>query len=495
MPVEFVAAELKNTLLAPHIAEGSHVGQVKCEAKLIVVAHRAKSEAAEFEDDAAAIKIVIRLEGSVLEKTGELVEADGSGDIDAAAVDVAITGQNSELVKARGRRGCQDSIDQGRLGRNLQVKIAGPEVDSAETVVEEYVARVNGAMFGVVLQIPLDVGGQSHVLNPEAGNDGRGVSRLSQERDAGKLHSGSQHVGLTGDDGAAEGRIEKVFLRDFPSGDLTSLRGGGTGEHRVGFFLFLTRAAEINVLVGHAGKRGDTRSQAAPGNVRGGAFGVETSDEAVLHLVGIAQHVAIVKTHKAVEIVYPGHVAVNHARLDDVLELLAEDFTLKDLFEGGRTKLEAALESFAVDGIIGSDANPGAIFHQALGVCSIADSDLGAQSPAMEEFRQGGTRLDIETADRTSGLKRGLVPGNAFEGSLESPVERGIADFAVHARGLKAGQMKDGNFIAGGEAEEILITGAHDVERITITGAGGEADGLNLRGNRGGVKLVPGESE
>src|SRR5581483_2954689 len=87
------------------------------------------------------------------------------------------------------------------------------------------------------------------------------------------------------------------------------------------------------------------------------------------------------------------------------------------------------------------------------------------------------------------------MPGNAFQCSLKSPVKRGVADFAVHARGLKAGQMKDGNFIAGGEAEEILITGAHDVERITITGARGEADGLNLRGNRGGVKLVTGDSE
>src|SRR5579884_349598 len=128
-----------------------------------------------------------------------------------------------------GRRcGGKDSITQNRLRGNLQVKVAGAKIHSPETIAHKDITGIDGAMLGVVLEIPPQVSPEPNVLHPEARNNRRRVARLSKKRDSSEFHRGGKNVRLPRYQGPAEVRIKEILLRDFPGKNLTRLGYGRT---------------------------------------------------------------------------------------------------------------------------------------------------------------------------------------------------------------------------------------------------------------------------
>src|ERR1051325_10311628 len=151
---------------------------------------------------------------------------------------------------------------------------------------------------------------------------------LGDEGNAGEVLSGCEHISLTGDQGSAKSWIEEVLLGDFPRCDFTHFRGGKTR-----FVFDPSWPLPWNRLL----RRGRAHRQSCHRDVavldgRWLALAIQAGNESVLHLVGIAQNIALIKVENIGEVVHSGHHAVSDARLDDVFPFLPEDFPIADFF-------------------------------------------------------------------------------------------------------------------------------------------------------------------
>src|SRR5580698_3127424 len=145
------------------------------------------------------------------------------------------------------------------------------------------------------------------------------MPRFGGEGDAGQVFGSGEDVALSGDQRSAEGGIEEIFLGDFPGGDLADFR---TRKARLA--VEGVEALPGNGLFGGGG----AHEKAGHGllaflNFRGRLFSVKASYESVFDLMGITENVALVEMEHLREIVDSGHDAIDGARLDDVLPLVA----------------------------------------------------------------------------------------------------------------------------------------------------------------------------
>src|SRR6266567_1579048 len=143
------------------------------------------------------------------------------------------------------------------------------------------------------------------------------MPRLGGEGDAGQILRGGKDIALSGDQSSAEGRIEIVFLSDFP------------GRHFPCCWPGRTRLA-IQIADSLPGNgllwRCRTHRQARHGRFallnRGRlALRIEASHESVFDLVRVTEDVALVKVEQFRKIIHARPKTVDGSRLDDVLPL------------------------------------------------------------------------------------------------------------------------------------------------------------------------------
>src|SRR5580692_2381813 len=229
--LEHTERVLVEPFLAAEIAERAYVRQSESEAEQILVAHICDGIAAIFHRDAAAIPVVGGLRGSELQLPCFRIETHAGSSAESGASQPAEAQRHAELVELAGwlRRGSRTASPL-RLGerrtdrlRNLQKRIPTPDGKGSQVVVDQQGAGVDTAQLEVVIEIPFCVGIAAGG-NPKARHDGRKMPRLRRESNAGQVFSGGKHIALSGHECSAKGRIDKIFLRNLPSGDLAHIR-------------------------------------------------------------------------------------------------------------------------------------------------------------------------------------------------------------------------------------------------------------------------------
>ena len=266
--------------------------------------------------------------------------------------------------------------------RDQQEGVAAAHGKLAEVIVHERSAAVDAALFEVIVKIPFRIRPGAG-LNAQSGRDRGEVARIGHEGKSSEVGSGSEDVAPIRSQCPVKGRIKKILLREFPSHNLAHLRTGWTG-------LILGRRDSFP-------RHSALRSRSANGERRhalratvfhrsGGALGIETVGDCVLHFVGIAQNVALIKTQDAPEVVHTGNEVINQSRFDHMLKLASAKFAVVDAGERGWAEFDGGSARFAVYGIILSDANS-AIHRQLLSVKSIAEGKFGANGPIVKDHR------------------------------------------------------------------------------------------------------------
>src|SRR5262249_39105014 len=151
------------------------------------------------------------------------------------------------------------------------------------------------ALLGVIVELPLQVTVAAGA-NAETRDDGRKPARVGHESDAGKTGGGGKHGARAVEGRAAEFGIGEKFHLDFP-GDKLIGAGGNAGR-------------------GRSGLRGPARSGRGL-VVASGMFAlqVQALQQAVFHLVGIAEDVAEIEADDVKEVFYAVGVTVHEARL------------------------------------------------------------------------------------------------------------------------------------------------------------------------------------
>ncbi len=120
------SSTLVKSLLPFHVSEASHIAQVKAEAVLILVTHRTECEAPIFHTDSAAIPVVARLHGAVLQKPDVSIEAHRACSAQAALVGSTVCQQDPKLMKVERAR---NIIGNQILSRDSQIYIGASEGD------------------------------------------------------------------------------------------------------------------------------------------------------------------------------------------------------------------------------------------------------------------------------------------------------------------------------------------------------------------------------
>ena len=145
--------------------------------------------------------------------------AKAAGRAESAAGKPAIAQGDAELLIFEG-------IGVG-LG-NLQKGVATAEGERSDIVVDEKSALVHTSQLEVIVEVPFRIGAAAGG-SPQPGYDRRKMARLRGECDAGQVFRGGKHVALSGDECAAESRIEKIFLLHFPGDNFFCFRPGSAG--------------------------------------------------------------------------------------------------------------------------------------------------------------------------------------------------------------------------------------------------------------------------
>ena len=158
---------------------------------------------------------------------------------------------------------------------------------------------------------------------------------------------GCKHVSLSRDQRSAKRRIQKVFLRNFPGGNLPDIWARITG-------LAVESADPLP-------RQGLLRSRSANGqarhrrltflNSRGMPLRIQPSYESVLNFMRVAQNIALVEVQYICKVVHASHVTVNNAWFDHVLPLLAEELPVEDLFKRRRANFHRSVQSLAMVGL------------------------------------------------------------------------------------------------------------------------------------------------
>src|ERR1700691_193728 len=228
------------------------------------------------------------------------------------------------------------------------------------------------------------------------------MARLGDKSDSGEVGRGREHIALPRNQSAAKRRIQEVFLRQFPGKHFTHLR---------------SRLARR--IFEYAGMLpGDDRLRRRPSDgeslhdgtailrLVGCPLGIETRDEAVLHLMGIGEDVAFVEFDNVLEIVHASDEAIHSPRLNHVLPLSSEEFLVEDALQRWWAQFDSRVQGLAVGGV--AYRLPGvfsAFSNQPLGVISFVHSQLWTQRPSSKQERQGYLRAQIEPPEQMSGTK------------------------------------------------------------------------------------------
>lgn len=99
-----IVRDLVESFLPFHISEAANIAQVKAETILILVAHRTEGEAAIFHTDTAAIPVVARLHGAVLQETNVGIEAHCACATESALIGGTVRQHDPILMKVQGTR-------------------------------------------------------------------------------------------------------------------------------------------------------------------------------------------------------------------------------------------------------------------------------------------------------------------------------------------------------------------------------------------------------
>src|SRR5215468_10646444 len=154
------------------------------------------------------------------------------------------------------------------------------------------------------------------------------MSRRGQERDAGKVSRGSEHVAPVVDYGPAKIGIDEILLLDLPGQELV-----GTRRRAVSRFVVRSLAFSFALAV------------------VGSPLEIEMLDEAELSFVGVAEYVAKIKANDRVEILDTVGIAINHAWLDHVFDGVAKNRPIENLRQSRRPDFHAGVEHAPVERI------------------------------------------------------------------------------------------------------------------------------------------------
>src|SRR6202142_448819 len=192
----------------------------------------------------------------------------------------------------------------------------------------------------------------------------------------------------------------------------------------------------------------------------------------------------IIEAEDMGKVLHSGQVGVNDARLDDMLPFAAKDLPVEDAVERRGANFDGSEEGFAIDDIGNGGADIGerdaAGGHELLGVDGVAQRQLRAKAPSLDEQRKRKRRAEIDASNQRRGAERRLTAVEAGGGGLYAPMQRRVQQRAIEGGKFDSGRVKDGDHVSGGSALEILVAAGGSVEKQTAGGVGEKGVGLDF---------------
>src|SRR5271163_499775 len=432
---------LEDFFLVAEIAEGADVGDDEGDAELVFCADLAEGDAAVFDGEAAAVAVVADLDELVLQGlVGEIV-ADAGGEVEAGAGFAAIADEGAHLVGKRLKDGIglqtevRDGGEEFAVGLDLQQRSYSGDVVELGIVFEDLLGVVEAARRDFEIA---DDGGPIDGAEGE-GKRSDGVQGLKDVAGAG-IGSARERAVVAGNEGAAEGGIEIVFLDDAPGEEL------------------------LRLVIAF--------------------FEEEALGDAVFDFVGVGEGRAGVKANEIGEIMDAGDVAVGYVRLDGVL-VAATSFVfvkrgaVEEALKGGGTNFDGEFAGIASDGLTADVA--GGV--EGIAVISGAESGgSGDGEPGAEVKGEGNAGSEFGARDVVRSVDVGVVAVGGADGSVEGEIDGellpgGPLDGTEAGFGNVANGNGDGRSGAGGESQKSFV-----VERGNI-----EAEALEIVGEEDGT--------
>jgi len=274
---------LEDAFLAAEITEGADVGNDEGGGKAVLCADLAEVDAAIFEGEAAAAAIVADLHELVLQGLVGEVVANPRSEIETPARQVSVAEQGANLVregllkghKSKWRRHRKIGFD----GIVIQAEMGdGGEEFAVGLYFEERADGDEALDLRIVLENLFEIVKAAR-CDPKIADDGGPVARTEGESKGRNRVEGQEHIALAIRDGAAEGGVEVMLLKNAPGEKLLRLVVASFGEEPLG--------------------------------------------DAVFEFVGIGEGGIGVEANQIREIIYAGDIAVGDGGLDGVFEALA----------------------------------------------------------------------------------------------------------------------------------------------------------------------------
>src|SRR5262249_39608813 len=139
------------------------------------------------------------------------------------------------------------------------------------------------------------------------------------------------------------------------------------------------------------------------------AFRVETVDDAVLDFLRVAEDIARIEANDLGEVADARGVVVGQARLDHVLDFVAQNRFRKDLRERWRHDLKRPFKRLAIDTGSAGYSETGSVGNLVLRVVGIAQGNLRAEVPALEVERHSYARENVEASNEIVSHKAGFA--------------------------------------------------------------------------------------
>src|SRR3984885_2563117 len=325
---------------------------------LILTADVAEGKFAVADADAAAGAVVNDLGDLVLKLMLHQVVAGSDGGVPSATREISVADKGTNLIGAR----LENKIGRIELRRRRQIhcRKMGKREKSFLVGLQLQQAADRGqlAVAGIEIDDELRIEVFTR-LDAQIADDGRKLVGLAGKGKGRKRIGGLKHVALPGDQSAAEGGIEKIFLRQLPADDLL---GGAV------FFA-----------------------------------AVEALSHSVFELVGVAERFIFIEAHEAGEIGVAGHVTLDNVRLDDVLPLRAGIRRAPDAVERWRADVHRQLLGVAKESLI----NERTILNLSAVVGGAQGERRRDAQPRAQVQRHGHARGDFTALDEISGAKVG----------------------------------------------------------------------------------------
>src|SRR6266852_863318 len=264
-------------------------------------------------------------------------------------------------------------------------------------------------LFGVVMA----AGSKFHVAD-----DRRPITGRGSEREWSNGIERLEDVALSGNQCAAEGVIEIMFLHDFP------------------------------------GKEIDRLAIAA--------FYIQALRESVFNFVGVGERGIAVKADEVREIVHAGNVTPGERGLDGVLVAPAGLRTVKIAFQGGRAQLDGKFPGVAIDGSSGKSAS---VVERISGVGRAEASGGGDAKPVPEVQRNGDLGCEFGARHERGSADELIVAMHRAEEGIEGKVDGQLAPRGLfHGVEPNFGSAAQGDAVRRAEREITPVIQSGDVE-------------------------------